>query len=214
MSRQPLPWGLTAHHVPVWIQAPVALLVLDFVMYVRHRCEHRFDFLWRFHQIHHAPTEFSTLAVCGRFNFLENVVLSHMLSGVVAYAMGIGSEVYVFAYSIPFTFFGCHYSHLNVRYPWGQWRMANIVNNPSAHALHHSLENDRRNYGFILLLWDMLFGTFELPGRTAPTVFGTRGELAEMGILKQHVYAFRGLWPGEGRSNRRDELQPVVDRSP
>jgi sterol desaturase/sphingolipid hydroxylase (fatty acid hydroxylase superfamily) len=196
LSKQPVSWGLTAHHVPWWVQAPVAFFGLDFVMYVRHRCEHRFGFLWRFHQIHHAAEEFSVLALYGRFNVFETLILSHFLQALVVYLLGIRVDVYLYTFVLPFTFFATHFSHLNVEYPWKSSWLGNVFNNPAAHALHHSIEDDRRNYGLTLLVWDRLFGTYAAPGAITTTAFGTsEREVAHMGILGQHAYAFRGLLP-------------------
>ena len=42
---------------PMWLQLLVFFVVLDFVQWFTHVLLHRFEFLWRFHQVHHSVKE-------------------------------------------------------------------------------------------------------------------------------------------------------------
>ena len=47
---------------PWWLQAFEVILLSDFFIYWGHRFQHRFEFLWRFHCIHHTAEHLAWLA--------------------------------------------------------------------------------------------------------------------------------------------------------
>ena len=58
---------------PVWFQAIVVIVVLDFVFYVTHRLKHRWHWWWRLHETHHSSEELDFLASV-RFHPLEKLL--------------------------------------------------------------------------------------------------------------------------------------------
>jgi sterol desaturase/sphingolipid hydroxylase (fatty acid hydroxylase superfamily) len=58
------PTGLRAavQSQPLWLQLAGVVLGGDLCVYWFHRACHRFDFLWRFHRVHHSPTHLDWLA--------------------------------------------------------------------------------------------------------------------------------------------------------
>ena len=91
--------------------------------------------------------------------------------------------------------------HANVRV---RWRLLDrVVANPEFHHWHHSSEADAvgHNYGAALPWWDMVFGTFFMPERTAgrrPARYGVSEPLPSS-LIGQLMYPCRGarrhLWP-------------------
>ena len=47
---------------PIWLQALEVLLLSDFLIYWGHRFQHKYDFLWRFHKVHHTTETLDWLA--------------------------------------------------------------------------------------------------------------------------------------------------------
>jgi sterol desaturase/sphingolipid hydroxylase (fatty acid hydroxylase superfamily) len=60
-------FGLTLPSWPIadhWSSFVVAFLLLDFLNYAMHRCQHAVTFLWRFHAMHHSdPDVDATISV-------------------------------------------------------------------------------------------------------------------------------------------------------
>jgi sterol desaturase/sphingolipid hydroxylase (fatty acid hydroxylase superfamily) len=75
LGRRALPsWAVgTLRDHPVWVQALVLLLVLDFLFYVMHRLKHRWAWWWRLHETHHSSVELDWLAAA-RFHPLEKII--------------------------------------------------------------------------------------------------------------------------------------------
>ena len=49
---------------PVWLQAVIVIVVLDFFFYWMHRAKHRWNWLWRLHETHHSSRDLDeTLSV-------------------------------------------------------------------------------------------------------------------------------------------------------
>ena len=191
LSRQMVPWGMTANGVPRWIQAIVTFFLLDLVSYMRQWTNVVFDFLWRCHQIHHAATEFSVISLWGRFHFLDLVTVA-VPPVIVAFIFGIRPDVYLYAFAIPNTLLGGVFAHTNLNYPGKHSKPWNLITNPSAHAIHHTVHGDRKNFGIGLLVWDMIFGTYEAPVKVDPSVFGTADPLiGRMGPWRQQLHPFR-----------------------
>ena len=55
---------------PVWLEALVLLVVLDFFFYVMHRLKHRWGWWWRLHETHHSSADLDWLS-SARFHPLE-----------------------------------------------------------------------------------------------------------------------------------------------
>ena len=47
---------------PWWLQALEVFFLSDFLIYWGHRLQHRVDFLWRFHKVHHSAKHLDWLA--------------------------------------------------------------------------------------------------------------------------------------------------------
>jgi len=73
------------------------------------------------------------------------------------------------------------------------WVLERVISTPCTHAAHHGLhESDgvthyRGNYGNLLFLWDVIFGTAVIT-RRRPTAFGIEG-------LKPITWQQELLWP-------------------
>ena len=63
---------LNLRELPYWAQVLVFFLALDFIQWSVHNMLHRFNFLWRFHKIHHSVKEMGFAAHL-RYHWMENV---------------------------------------------------------------------------------------------------------------------------------------------
>jgi sterol desaturase/sphingolipid hydroxylase (fatty acid hydroxylase superfamily) len=153
-------WGLLNHYgVGGWIALAVAVVALDFVIYLQHVLFHAVPALARLHQVHHADPDFDTTTGI-RFHPIE-IVLSMLIKYAAIVVIGaLPPAVLLFELLLNLT---ALFNHGNVRIPG---RIDAVVRTllvtPDMHRVHHSLVAAERNsnYGFCLSVWDRLFGTY------------------------------------------------------
>jgi sterol desaturase/sphingolipid hydroxylase (fatty acid hydroxylase superfamily) len=184
LSGNALPWSLEANHTSVWLQAIAIFFAVDLARHVTHYLQHRLDFWWRFHRIHHSTTELSALAAFPN-HLLDSAFVVMIIPTAVAYLLGVRADVFLFASQIPAAILANAYAHANIDFPRTRAWWAYLVTSPNAHAHHHTKAHGRSNYGNVLLIWDWMFGTLEIP-EEAPSDFGIDDpRVSQMGILEQ-----------------------------
>jgi sterol desaturase/sphingolipid hydroxylase (fatty acid hydroxylase superfamily) len=161
----------TVGSLPSVVQVPTLLLVADFTQYWVHRTFHVMPFLWPFHAIHHSIEEMDWLA--GSRLHLVDVILTRGLVYVPIFVLGFSGQalmVYVFLVAAQATFI-----HANVR--WEFRPLRRLIATPAFHHWHHSADREAvdKNFAVHTPIWDILFGTYYLPGRW-PTEYGLCGQ--------------------------------------
>ena len=82
-----------------------------------------------------------------------------------------------------FSIFWGFFIHANLRWRLG-W-LESVIATPAFHRWHHTNDGDRdHNYASTLPIYDRLFGTWHLPKRGVPSVFGTDTAVPD-GLLGQ-----------------------------
>ena len=153
-------WGLF-HLVGIGpvLAGVLALVALDFAVWLEHVASHKIPLFWRIHRMHHADTSFD-LTTGLRFHPIE-IVLSMLWKMAVVVALGAPVlAVLVFEVVLNAT---AMFNHSNLKLPLGFDRLLRLVLvTPDMHRVHHSTlrrETDS-NYGFNLPFWDRIFGTY------------------------------------------------------
>ncbi len=200
-------WGVLHHfQVPFWLAAPLALLAMDFVIWLQHVMVHAVPVMWRVHRVHHADLDYD-LTTGSRFHPAE-IVLSMLIKFATIAVLGppivavVIFEVVLNAASV--------FNHGNVRLPAGLDRALRwVVVTPDMHRIHHSVADDETNsnFGFNLPWWDRLLGTYRAQPRAGQLgmTIGIRGhtdprEVARMdGML---LMPFRGEVEGYSINRR------------
>ena len=154
-------WGLLHHaFIPLWLQALLGILALDFTRYVQHYLFHAVGPLWRIHRIHHSDVDMD-LTTGVRHHPLEAVFTALTYLPVV-WALG-APPLAVVGYEL-FQIFHTFFSHANVDLPARlDGLIRRIVVTPDMHRVHHSDREaeSRRNYGLAFSFWDRLFATYQ-----------------------------------------------------
>ena len=147
------------HQWPLFGQALLMVLAVDFLRYWLHRACHTFPALWRLHEVHHSPDILYALNV-GRFHPLEKV-LHFSLDTVPFVLLGIAPEV-VAAYFLFYAVNG-FFQHSNLRLRYGFLNY--VVGSAETHRWHHARDPKVAycNFGNTTIVWDLLFGTWYLP---------------------------------------------------
>jgi sterol desaturase/sphingolipid hydroxylase (fatty acid hydroxylase superfamily) len=158
-------WGLLNHfHVPFWVAVSVAVVAMDFVIWLQHVMVHAVPALWRLHRVHHADLDYD-MTTGARFHPIE-IALSMLIKFATITVLGPPVlAVVLFEVLLNAT---AMFNHGNIRIPAGVDRMLRwAVVTPDMHRVHHSVEDDETNsnFGFNLPWWDRLFGTYRAQPR-------------------------------------------------
>ncbi len=154
---------------PLWVQGFEVLVFSDLLIYWGHRLQHKVDFLWRFHKVHHTSEHMDWLAA-HREHPLDSIYTIGIIN-LPAFVMGF--DLNVLAAVIAFRGIWAIYIHSNVRLPIGPLRY--IIGAPELHHWHHDIERDRGNYANISPIMDLVFGTYTCPPHE-PEAFGIKEE--------------------------------------
>lgn len=175
---------------PIWGQLLLFFVLLDFVQWFTHVCLHKFNFLWRFHQVHHSVKEMGFAAHL-RYHWMENIFYKPLKTFGVLLLGGFEPEQ---AYIVHFVAISIgHLNHANIKLTYGPLKY--IFNNPVMHLYHHSYSLPEGkygvNFGISLSLWDYLFKTNHIPEDSGKLELGYPGDdKMPKGFWGQLVYGF------------------------
>jgi sterol desaturase/sphingolipid hydroxylase (fatty acid hydroxylase superfamily) len=189
-----VPW-LGAHPLAAFC---AYLVVIDFFEYWRHRLQHRFNWWWALHAVHHSQRNMS-FWTDDRNHVLDGLIEALWLA-LVAQLIGVSGSQFV---GIVFVFTLVEsLSHANLRLDFGNLGDRALVS-PLFHRVHHGIgvghEGNGKargcNFATLFPLWDILFGTANFT-RQAPAT-GIRDQLDGVdygeGFVDQQVKALRRL---------------------
>lgn len=172
-----------------WLPVVVDIIILDFLIYWWHRCNHVVPFLWRFHQVHHLD-EFLDVTSSVRFHFGE-VLLSACFRAVVILALGMPlASVLAFEAAV---LLAAAFQHSNFSLHKGREEaISAILITPSIHWVHHhAVRSDTdSNYGTIFSFWDSLFGSRSPTPRTREMKIGVEAQ-SDIGLLGLLIRPFQ-----------------------
>jgi sterol desaturase/sphingolipid hydroxylase (fatty acid hydroxylase superfamily) len=188
-------WHLDQLWPGVTDQALVSLLIylvlFDLLGYWTHRGQHQLEWWWRLHSLHHAQRQM-TMWSDNRNHLLDDLLVDVILV-LVAQLIGVAPGQFIFIVAL--TQISESFQHANLRVSFGQWGERLWVS-PRFHRLHHSIglghESKGRqtlgghNFGVLLPLWDVLFGTANFENRYDAT--GIRDQ-----VESNRCYG-RGFW--------------------
>jgi sterol desaturase/sphingolipid hydroxylase (fatty acid hydroxylase superfamily) len=163
---------------PWWLQAIEVIVLSDFCVYWGHRLQHRVEWLWRFHSVHHTSEHLDWLAA-HREHPIDTIYTVGIIN-LPAFLLGFPLET--LAGLIAFRGVWAIYIHSNVRLPLGPLRA--VVGAPELHHWHHDRDRSAGNYANISPLMDLLFGTYRCPDHE-PAAFGIAG--AERRSYLEHM---------------------------
>ena len=150
---------LPALGAPVWAALPVAVVLLDLLIYFQHRVFHAVPVLWRLHRVHHADPELDASSGL-RFHPVE-ILLSLAIKAAAVVTLGAPAEaVLVFEVLLNAT---ALFNHANLAIPaWLDRPLRWALVTPDMHRVHHSeiREETDSDFGFCLSCWDRIFGTY------------------------------------------------------
>lgn len=143
------PWSVTVFLV--------CLVLTDFLYYLSHLADHKIQFFWNQHCVHHSSKTFS-LSTGYRKSWLTFFV--DWIFYVPLALLGFPPEMIILCLATITIY--THLLHTNnlASIPYLEY----ILNTPKAHRIHHSAYTNHidKNMAGVLMIWDQLFGTFTL----------------------------------------------------
>jgi sterol desaturase/sphingolipid hydroxylase (fatty acid hydroxylase superfamily) len=143
---------------PVPLQFLEIVLLGDFCIYWGHRLQHRVDWLWRFHAVHHSSTRLDWLAA--HREHPVDTIYSIILMNLPAYMLGFST--WSMGCFVTFRGLWAILIHTNARVELGWWGL--LFGSPAFHHWHHDRDRHSCNFGNVSPLMDVLFGTHYDPG--------------------------------------------------
>ena len=209
-------WGLLQWAaLPAALEVPLALVLMDYSIYVWHVLTHRVPWLWRFHLVHHVDRDLDASTAL-RFHFAELVI---SIPWRAAQVLVIGVSPLAFSVWQTALLVSILFHHSNVRLPIAlERRLVRVLVTPRMHGIHHSTvrgETDA-NWSSGFTLWDRLHGTLRLDVPQEEITIGVPAYQAPEDVALARILALplvpqRPSWPADGpppraRGARRDQL--------
>ena len=171
---------------PMWatlLFSIVIALLADFGTYIAHYWMHRFPVLWEFHKVHHSAEVLTPLTVyrmhplddmltmavigvlTGTADALARFFIAPSISLYTVYGLGLATYIFFLT--------GYHLRHSHIWLSYGPV-LSTIFISPAQHQIHHSKAKRHwdKNFGFILAIWDYLFGSLYVPKERETIEFG------------------------------------------
>ena len=150
---------LKFYRLPKVLETILAVVLLDYTLYLWHVLTHKSRFLWRFHQIHHADLDL-TVSTAIRFHFGE-ITLSVIFRAGQILLIGVSPAALKIWQTALFLSVFFHHSNISLPEKFEK-KLQKIITTPRLHGIHHSdVESERdSNWSSGLSVWDFLHGTF------------------------------------------------------
>ena len=149
---------LGALRLPLLLEVPAGILLLDYTLYLWHYLTHRVPFLWRFHLVHHADLDLDASTAL-RFHFGE-LALSVAFRAAQVRLLGIPPLTLSLWQSLLLCSVLFQHSDLRLQ-PGTEAFWSRLLVTPGLHGIHHgaTLQDTDSNWSSGLTVWDRLHGT-------------------------------------------------------
>lgn len=193
------------------------LIFDDLTQYWWHRLSHSNRMMWKLHRPHHVIQEMGVMVAYRNAVLYYALMPGIWLSGILVF-LGMG---YVYLFYLPLKLTITTLAHSEIK--WDQylykykilhplaWVVERTISTPSTHFAHHGLtaedgvSHPNGNYGNMLFLWDILFGTAKIT-RRYPTKFGAWNQINEHWTVQL-------FFPFVRSKDERSELHRLTTKS-
>ncbi len=170
-----------------WLLYFIAFVCIDFSSYWAHRLNHRINFFWNQHVIHHSSEEFNL--ACALRQSISNILGYSSLFLIPAAVLGVPYQVITVL--APLHLFGQFWYHTQHIGKLGILEYFLVT--PSQHRVHHAINPIYidKNLAAIFCVWDRWFGTFQEELDEEPPVYGVLKPVRTWNPL---IINFQHLW--------------------
>ncbi|WP_162653239.1 sterol desaturase family protein [Lentilitoribacter sp. Alg239-R112] len=195
LAENLIPWELPIN----WWVAILAIIAADFTYYWEHRISHQVRILWTQHAVHHSSREFNIITGV-RFGPFEGVW--SMVAHIPMIAVGFPPDLVFFGILTVLAYQTWIHTETIGKLGPLEW----ILNTPSHHRVHHG--SDRKyldkNYGGISIIWDRLFGSFQVEEETPK--YGLMRNFDSRNPIKVWFSEIPGLWQDLRKAKTSKEI--------
>lgn len=170
-----------------WWVYLLAFVGKDFAGYWIHRLEHRINFAWNRHIVHHSSEEFNLpcalrQSISEIFSFTAFFLVPLAILGVPGTVYAVIAPIHLFAQ------FWYHTRHIK-----RMGFLEHIIVTPAHHRVHHAINPQYldKNFSQIFIVWDKLFGTFQEELDDVPPVYGVK---RAVGTWNPFLINFQHMW--------------------
>ena len=168
----------------------IYLVLLDFADYWVHRAQHKFNWWWQLHAVHHSQ-RFMTFWSDQRNHLVDDLLRDAVLAGIAIF-IGVAPEQFISLVVVSRVLQSIQHANWDIKQ--SALRMANgemwcaIVNGfsrvfvgPRFHRVHHGIGIGHEgqtfgvNFGVLFSFWDVIFRTADFGSEPQPT--GIRDQL-------------------------------------
>jgi sterol desaturase/sphingolipid hydroxylase (fatty acid hydroxylase superfamily) len=136
-----------------------AFIFLDYSNYLWHVLNHKIEYLWKFHLVHHTDLE---LDVTTALRFHIGEIFTSLFYRTLAVLLSRASATTVLIYEVCFEA-ATQFHHSNWKLPLNIERTLNkVIVTPRMHGIHHNatIRDTDSNYSVIFSVWDRIHNTF------------------------------------------------------
>ena len=171
----------------IWWLYILAFIGIDFGGYWSHRLNHKVNYFWNHHIIHHSSEEFNL--GCALRQSISSWFSLSFLFFFPAAVVGIPYEVIVVVQ--PLHLFCQYWYHTRLIGKMGF--LEKILVTPSHHRVHHAINKEYldKNLSQIFIIWDKIFGTFQEELNDVQPVYGVKRPVRTWNPL---LINFQHLW--------------------
>jgi sterol desaturase/sphingolipid hydroxylase (fatty acid hydroxylase superfamily) len=158
-----VPRLLSWQGIPLIVEVAACVVVAELINWLSHWIKHVRPWLWTFHVQHHVGRHYDTTLTL--HTHAVDVVVSGAAMSAVLMLLGFGRfsvDVFVLAYFVTNL-----YKHGHTMLTLGPV-LDRIIVSPAYHRVHHT-PDARGNYGSVLTLFDVVFGTAVWPSADIAT---------------------------------------------
>ena len=172
--------------LPLWLQAAIAFLLSDVILYWLHRGFHG-STMWRFHAIHHSSKHIDWHSTY-RFHPV-NIWLTFTLVDIIMVFLGLSLQSIMIMGTFNMLYSGM--VHANLNWTFGSFKY--IFASPVFHRWHHTsqAEGMDKNFAPTFPLLDVVFGTFYMPEGKVPEHYGITGSDIPESFVEQLIWPFK-----------------------
>nr|XP_027197528.1 alkylglycerol monooxygenase-like [Dermatophagoides pteronyssinus] len=156
--------NLPLHSATTWI---ISLLLVEFVYYWTHRALHELNFLWAAHQFHHMAEDINISTT------IRDSVVDLIIYDIFPIPLSFIIHPQILFVHLQFSLIYQIWLHNEVVGHLGP--LEYLINTPRQHRVHHG-KNPYcidKNYGALLMIWDRIFGTYQVELDNEKIVYGT-----------------------------------------
>ena len=166
----------------VWI---LLLICTDFIWYWYHRIAHEVNLIWAIHIVHHQSEEFN-FTVSARITVIQAFLRGSFWC--LLPLLGFTAQMI----TIMLLIHGLYPFFVHTKLIGKLGILEYLFVTPSHHRVHHASNEQYldKNYGDILIIWDKLFGTFQVEQEETEIVYGLTKPLKTYDFLWQHFHYF------------------------